>query len=65
MRGEEISVLEPRRDSREADPTGVVMTQLQGDNYNLQVSKDVTAKGGKEIFYGGREFKGSMAELPV
>lgn len=61
MREGKIPVLEPCRHSREADPAGVVMTQLQGDNCNLQVSKDVTAKAGKKIFYGGREFKRSMA----
>lgn len=50
---------------REVDPAGVVMIQLQGDNCNLQISRNVAAKEGMEIFYGRREFKGSMAELPV
>lgn len=58
-------MLEPHRGSREAEPAGVVMTQLQGVNCNRQVSRDVTAKEGKEIFYGGKKFKGSMTELAV
>lgn len=34
----------------EADPAGFVMTQLQGDNCNLLISRDVAAKEGKEMF---------------
>lgn len=58
-------MLDPCQGSRQADPVGVEMTQLQRDNRNLKVSRNVISKKGKEIFCGGREFKGSMAELPV